>query len=169
MKTTAVRLRAANCGPAPCRRKRSAAFWSVTGVCACVRACVARVASVRVSCACVHAQEVCTRARGGCRKQPGNGKRKVRLRPRTHPHTHTHTRVFAHAQAPGRNVVRYQLSGNRALFDIHACIYLWEHTDKVVVCDIDGTVTRSDFLGYSAHLMVRDSTLSLRGRVGGGG
>lgn len=54
---------------------------------------------------------------------------------------------------PGRNAVRYQLSGNRALFDIHACIYLWEHTDKVVVCDIDGTVTRSDFLGYSAHLM----------------
>jgi hypothetical protein len=54
---------------------------------------------------------------------------------------------------PGRNAVRYQLSGNRALFDIHACIFLWEHTDKVVVCDIDGTVTRSDFLGYSAHLM----------------
>ncbi|MGB1604567.1 MAG: LNS2 domain-containing protein, partial [Promethearchaeia archaeon] len=59
---------------------------------------------------------------------------------------------------PGRNVVRYQLSGNRALFDIHACIFLWEHTDKLVVCDIDGTVTRSDFLGYSAHLMGYDYT-----------
>lgn len=33
--------------------------------------------------------------------------------------------------------MRYQLSGNRALFDIHACIFLWEHTDKLVVCDID--------------------------------
>ena len=59
---------------------------------------------------------------------------------------------------PGRNIVRYQLSGNRALFDIHACIFLWEHTDKLVVCDIDGTVTRSDFLGYSAHLMGYDYT-----------
>ena len=62
-------------------------------------------------------------------------------------------RALGRVLLPGRNVVRYQLSGNRALFDIHACIYLWDHTDKVVVCDIDGTVTRSDFLGYSAHLM----------------
>ena len=59
---------------------------------------------------------------------------------------------------PGRNAVRYQLSGHRALFDIHACMFLWEHTDKVVVCDIDGTVTRSVFLGYSAHIMGYDYT-----------
>jgi phosphatidate phosphatase LPIN len=71
-----------------------------------------------------------------------------KLRPRTE-----WARALGQVLVAGRNVVRYQLSGNRALFDIHACIYLWEHTDRIVVCDIDGTVTRSDFLGYSAHLM----------------
>ena len=43
-------------------------------------------------------------------------------------------RALGRVLVPGRNVVRYQLSGRRALFDIHACIYLWEHTDKVCVC-----------------------------------
>eukprot|EP00288_Rhodomonas_lens_P016144 CAMPEP_0177695450 /NCGR_PEP_ID=MMETSP0484_2-20121128/3462_1 /TAXON_ID=354590 /ORGANISM="Rhodomonas lens, Strain RHODO" /LENGTH=481 /DNA_ID=CAMNT_0019206373 /DNA_START=195 /DNA_END=1636 /DNA_ORIENTATION=+ len=64
-----------------------------------------------------------------------------------------HVAALSTFLVPGRNVVRYQLNGDRALFDINACIFLWQSTDKLVVCDIDGTVTRSDLLGYSAHLL----------------
>jgi hypothetical protein len=63
------------------------------------------------------------------------------------------TAGFAALLKPGRNDVRMQLMGSRALFDVQTCFYLWDSRDKVVVCDIDGTVTRSDLLGYSAHLL----------------
>ena len=32
------------------------------------------------------------------------------------------------------------------LFRCH--IYLWHHTDKIVISDIDGTITKSDVLGH---------------------
>lgn len=32
--------------------------------------------------------------------------------------------------------------------EIHANIYLWDKDTKIVVSDIDGTITRSDALGH---------------------
>jgi phosphatidate phosphatase PAH1 len=46
---------------------------------------------------------------------------------------------------PGVNEISYgfDLESKRLV----ACIYLWNYDDKLVVCDIDGTVTKSDFRG----------------------
>jgi phosphatidate phosphatase LPIN len=35
-------------------------------------------------------------------------------------------------------------------------IYLWHHTDKVVISDIDGTITKSDMLGHFLPMVGRD-------------
>ena len=35
-------------------------------------------------------------------------------------------------------------------------IYLWHHTDKVVISDIDGTITKSDVLGHFLPMVGRD-------------
>ena len=35
-------------------------------------------------------------------------------------------------------------------------IYLWHHTDKVVISDIDGTITKSDVLGHLLPVIGRD-------------
>ena len=35
-------------------------------------------------------------------------------------------------------------------------IYLWHHTDKVVISDIDGTITKSDVLGHVLPMVGRD-------------
>eukprot|EP00091_Calanus_sinicus_P022401 TRINITY_DN7086_c0_g1_i1.p1 TRINITY_DN7086_c0_g1~~TRINITY_DN7086_c0_g1_i1.p1 ORF type:complete len:259 (-),score=102.71 TRINITY_DN7086_c0_g1_i1:238-1014(-) len=35
-------------------------------------------------------------------------------------------------------------------------IYLWHHTDKVVISDIDGTITKSDVLGHILPVIGRD-------------
>jgi len=35
-------------------------------------------------------------------------------------------------------------------------IYLWRHTDKVVISDIDGTITKSDVLGHILPVIGRD-------------
>lgn len=38
----------------------------------------------------------------------------------------------------------------------HARIFLWSHADKVVISDIDGTITKSDVLGQILPAMGRD-------------
>mmetsp|Transcript_18832 Transcript_18832/g.18803 ORF Transcript_18832/g.18803 Transcript_18832/m.18803 type:complete len:182 (+) Transcript_18832:355-900(+) len=48
----------------------------------------------------------------------------------------------------GANIIEYSVSsmlqGKRTL----TCkVYLWPHTSKIIVSDIDGTITKSDFLG----------------------
>ena len=35
-------------------------------------------------------------------------------------------------------------------------VYLWHHTDKVVISDIDGTITKSDVLGHVLPIIGRD-------------
>jgi len=38
----------------------------------------------------------------------------------------------------------------------HARIFLWSHEDKIVISDIDGTITKSDVLGQILPAMGRD-------------
>ncbi|VDB89890.1 unnamed protein product [Peniophora sp. CBMAI 1063] len=58
---------------------------------------------------------------------------------------------------PGANTLTFSLSasGNVACT---ASIYLWEHTDHIVVSDIDGTITKSDALGHVFTMIGRDWT-----------
>ena len=35
-------------------------------------------------------------------------------------------------------------------------IYWWKHTDKIVISDIDGTITKSDVLGHVLPIVGRD-------------
>ena len=39
-----------------------------------------------------------------------------------------------------------------------AAIYLWKSTDKIVVSDIDGTVTKSDVVGHISNVLYIDYT-----------
>lgn len=57
---------------------------------------------------------------------------------------------------PGINDVVFKISGmNRQL---EGNIYLWESDSKIVVSDIDGTITKSDIRGHLYGLMGRDWT-----------
>ncbi|KAF8274415.1 Lipin/Ned1/Smp2-domain-containing protein [Lactarius quietus] len=58
---------------------------------------------------------------------------------------------------PGANTITFSLASSGAV----ACaarIFLWEHTDSVVISDIDGTITKSDALGHMFTLIGRDWT-----------
>ncbi|KAI9510058.1 Lipin/Ned1/Smp2-domain-containing protein [Russula earlei] len=58
---------------------------------------------------------------------------------------------------PGANTITFSLS----LSGVVACtarIFMWEHTESVVVSDIDGTITKSDALGHMFNLIGRDWT-----------
>merc|ERR1719204_2801363 len=48
----------------------------------------------------------------------------------------------------GRNTIRFSvhssLQGEQV---VEAAIYLWKHTQKIVISDVDGTITKSDVLG----------------------
>uniref|UniRef100_A0A6U5CU96 LNS2/PITP domain-containing protein n=1 Tax=Hemiselmis andersenii TaxID=464988 RepID=A0A6U5CU96_HEMAN len=54
---------------------------------------------------------------------------------------------------PGRNSLRYELIhplNNDRKFSVKADLHLWMPHDKVVIVDIDGTVTKTDVAGYGA-------------------
>lgn len=57
----------------------------------------------------------------------------------------------------GRNEIKFvcnsRLSGQQTLT---AEIYLWEETDKIVISDVDGTITRSDVLGHIMPMIGKD-------------
>jgi LNS2 (Lipin/Ned1/Smp2) len=56
--------------------------------------------------------------------------------------------LLAKMLTPGRNDVRYLFrTENRVLGIAIASVYLWHDTDKVVVCDVDGTITKSNIRG----------------------
>jgi phosphatidate phosphatase LPIN len=50
----------------------------------------------------------------------------------------------------GKNVVEFKVQGKKS--SIEGGIYLWSHDEKIVISDVDGTVTKSDTLG---HLLPR--------------
>lgn len=43
-------------------------------------------------------------------------------------------------------------------FQSKCFLYAWRHTDKLVVSDVDGTITKSDFLGHFLPMIGRDWT-----------
>jgi phosphatidate phosphatase LPIN len=57
----------------------------------------------------------------------------------------------------GRNEIKFvcnsRLSGQQTLA---AEIYLWDETDKIVISDVDGTITRSDVLGHIMPMIGKD-------------
>jgi len=61
----------------------------------------------------------------------------------------------------GKNEIRYEvftmLQGTGVT---EALIYLWKYDDKIVVSDIDGTVTRSDVVGHISNVLYIDYTHS---------
>lgn len=59
---------------------------------------------------------------------------------------------------PGKNQVIFKVSGVGS--QLEACIYLWNANDKIVVSDIDGTITKSDVRGHFYNLVGRDWTHS---------
>ena len=46
----------------------------------------------------------------------------------------------------GKNDVKFQIEGTDQF--LVAQIYLWKHSTKLIISDIDGTVTKSDVLGH---------------------
>ena len=62
---------------------------------------------------------------------------------------------------PGSNEVEFSVT--TAFQGTTRCkchIYLWHHTDKVVISDIDGTITKSDVLGHILPVIGNDWALS---------
>ena len=59
---------------------------------------------------------------------------------------------------PGANHVKFradppassggQGGGSRSVHSAECCIFLWRYDDRVVVCDVDGTITRTDVIGF---------------------
>lgn len=58
--------------------------------------------------------------------------------------------------APGPNKAVYRLSGTPIFLTF--TIYLWNESDKIIISDIDGTVTKSDLVGYIYGAMGKDWT-----------
>jgi len=58
---------------------------------------------------------------------------------------------------PGQNEVQFSVTtafqGTSRCF---CSVYLWDHSDKVVISDIDGTITRSDVLGQLLPVIGND-------------
>jgi hypothetical protein len=52
-------------------------------------------------------------------------------------------------------VCNSRLSGQQTLT---AEIYLWEETDKIVISDVDGTITRSDVLGHIMPMIGKEAS-----------
>ncbi|OAG30438.1 phosphatidate phosphatase LPIN [Nematocida displodere] len=67
----------------------------------------------------------------------------------------------------GANKAVYRLSGTPIVLTCN--IYFWKDTEKIVISDIDGTVTKSDVIGYIYGAMGKDWTHSniaaLYGRI----
>ncbi|ELA42325.1 uncharacterized protein VICG_00725 [Vittaforma corneae ATCC 50505] len=59
---------------------------------------------------------------------------------------------------PGKNEVVFKISGINKQLD--ASIYFWNANDKIIVSDVDGTITKSDVRGHLYNLMGRDWTHS---------
>ncbi|EDQ86943.1 uncharacterized protein MONBRDRAFT_33582 [Monosiga brevicollis MX1] len=60
---------------------------------------------------------------------------------------------------PGSNVCEFTVvSKLQGKATISCRIFLWHYTSKIVVSDIDGTITRSDMLGHAAAFMGTDWT-----------
>jgi len=60
---------------------------------------------------------------------------------------------------PGKNKIEFQvITKFQGTAKTEAAIYLWKSTDKIVVSDIDGTVTKSDVVGHISNVLYIDYT-----------
>mmetsp|Transcript_8677 Transcript_8677/g.38608 ORF Transcript_8677/g.38608 Transcript_8677/m.38608 type:complete len:707 (+) Transcript_8677:416-2536(+) len=58
---------------------------------------------------------------------------------------------------PGRNTVRFLVySSLQGQQEVHSNIFLWPMDQKIVISDVDGTITKSDVLGHVLPRMGRD-------------
>lgn len=57
---------------------------------------------------------------------------------------------------PGKNAIVFKISGMNCQLEGDA--YLWDYTDRVIISDIDGTITKSDIRGHLYGLVGRDWT-----------
>ncbi|XP_045182167.2 phosphatidate phosphatase LPIN3-like [Mercenaria mercenaria] len=75
---------------------------------------------------------------------------------------------------PGQNEVTYSVTTQyQGTKRCQSHIYLWKHNDKIIVSDIDGTITKSDVLGQILPVVGRDWSQSgvaqLYSRIAGNG
>lgn len=57
----------------------------------------------------------------------------------------------------GRNIIKYIVTGRvLGTQEIEASIYLWNYDDKIVISDVDGTITKSDVFGHVLPLIGMD-------------
>eukprot|EP00899_Mesostigma_viride_P012261 jgi/Mesvir1/21035/Mv08083-RA.1 len=56
----------------------------------------------------------------------------------------------------GRNTVSFMLPRILGMHQVTASIYLWNWNSRIVITDIDGTITRSDVLGHLMPIVGRD-------------
>ena len=48
----------------------------------------------------------------------------------------------------GENTAKFVMDfGNNMIEEIRMKIFLWDHAEKIIISDIDGTITKSDILG----------------------
>lgn len=60
---------------------------------------------------------------------------------------------------PGENKATFTVTSKmQGVATVQCHIFLWSYDDKVVISDVDGTITRSDLLGHAANLVGRDWT-----------
>ena len=56
--------------------------------------------------------------------------------------------LLAKMLKPGKNHIRYLFRNDKRVLGMaHAAIFLWSDQDRVVVCDVDGTITKSNVRG----------------------
>jgi phosphatidate phosphatase PAH1 len=87
----------------------------------------------------------CTFAKGSLRPQPNILKSLVKRKILT----------------PGEHVLRYVSNGTNSVKYVDARLFVWYSTDKLIVSDIDGTVTKSDISGV-LDTVIRESYSHVR-------
>jgi phosphatidate phosphatase LPIN len=58
---------------------------------------------------------------------------------------------------PGVNTIKFSVSSSF----VSARLFLWNWDDKIVISDIDGTITKSDVLGHLFNVIGKDWTHSV--------
>lgn len=77
-------------------------------------------------------------------------RRARRLRP-------TAEEVLALGLVDGRNILTFVLNSKVwGRQEVNAQVFVWEHNAKVVISDIDGTITKSDLMGHVMPILGRD-------------
>ncbi len=52
----------------------------------------------------------------------------------------------------GKNVLEFTISSYRGIRTLKSHLYLWNYNDKILISDLDGTISRSDLIGQLSYL-----------------